>query len=96
MELEIIWSKRAATGYSNILSYLDEHWSQKEIKHFEDEVKRFLKNLSKQPYMLRKSEKMNIRRGPINKLTMLTYRIDEKRNQLQLINIRSARQKPII
>lgn len=95
MELEIIWSKRAAAGYSNILSYLDEHWSEKEVENFEEEIKRFFKNLSKQPYMLKESEKANIRKGPINKLTMLTYRVDEKKHQLQLITIRSTRKKPL-
>ncbi|MCK5277484.1 MAG: type II toxin-antitoxin system RelE/ParE family toxin [Cyclobacteriaceae bacterium] len=96
MELEIIWSKRAAAGYAKILKFLDEQWSQKEVENFEQEVKKFLKNLSKQPYMLKGSEKMGFRRGPINKLTMLTYRIIEKKNQLQLINIRGSRQKPLI
>lgn len=95
MELEIIWSKRAAAGYSNILSYLDEHWSQKEVENFEEEIKMFFTNLSKQPYLLRESEKTKIRKGPINKLTMLTYRVDEKKHQIQLINIRSTRQKPV-
>ncbi len=45
--------------------------------------------------MLKKSEKAGIRKGPINKLTMLTYRVDEKKHQLQLITIRSTRKKPL-
>jgi len=96
MELEIIWSKRAASGYAKILKYLDRQWTQKEVENFEQEVKKFLKNLSKHPYILRESEKMEFRKGPINKRTMLTYRIDEKKNLLQLINVRSTRQKPLI
>ena len=96
MELEIIWSKRAASGYAKILNYLDKQWSQKEVENFEQEVKKFLENLSKHPYILKESEKMGFRRGPINKHTMLTYRIIEKKNQLQLINIRGTRQKPLI
>lgn len=42
--------------------------------------------------MLRESEKIKIRKGPIN---MLTYRVDEKKHQIQLLNIRSTRQKPV-
>ena len=43
MELEIIWSKRAAAGYAKILKFLDEQWSQKEVENFEQEVKKFWK-----------------------------------------------------
>jgi len=35
MELEIIWSRRAASEYSKILKYLDEQWTEREVKAFE-------------------------------------------------------------
>jgi hypothetical protein len=41
MELEIIWSKRAAAGYSRILKYLDEKWTKREVENFEQEMKLF-------------------------------------------------------
>jgi len=31
MGLEIIWSKRAASGYAKILKHLDENWTAKEV-----------------------------------------------------------------
>ena len=95
MKLDIIWSRKAALGYSKILQYLDEEWTEREVKNFENEVNQFLKKLSTHPSILKGSKDTNLRRGPINKLTMLTYRVDEKKNQLQLINIRGARQKPM-
>ncbi|RLD53622.1 MAG: hypothetical protein DRJ05_16135 [Bacteroidetes bacterium] len=95
MELRIIWSKRAAAGYSRILKYLDENWTKKEVEHFEKEMKNFFNLLSKQPYILEESKIEGYRKGPINKLTMLTYRVNEKKNQIQLISIRSTRQKPL-
>jgi len=96
MELEIIWSKRAAKGYANILKYIDDNWTAKEVLKFEKDFSGFLKSLSKYPYMLKSSSKTGLRRGPINKLTILTYRVDLNKNQLQLINIRGARQKPLL
>ena len=96
MKLDIIWSKKAALGYSEILQYLDKEWTEREVKNFEIEVNQFLNKLSKYPSILKGSKKTNLRRGPINKLTMLTYRVDEKKNQLQLINIRGARQQPLL
>jgi len=95
MELEIIWSKRAAAGYSGILEYLDEKWTKREVENFEQEMKMFFITLSKQPNILEESKIKGYRKGPINKLTMLTYRVKEKKNQIQLINIRGTRQKPL-
>ena len=94
MELEIVWSKKAASGYSEILKYLDKKWTIREVKNFEVEVDHFLRNLSKFSSLLKESKKTGLRKGPINKLTILTYRVNQSKNQLQIINIRSSRQYP--
>lgn len=62
MELEIIWSKRAATGYSKILKYLDQNWTQKEVEHFEQETGKFFHTLSQQSYILEESKKKRIQK----------------------------------
>ncbi len=73
MELDIVWSKKAIDGYAQILKYIDENWSQKEVSKFEKQVNNFLLHLSKFPYILQNAPLKDIRRGPINKLTVLTY-----------------------
>lgn len=90
----IFWSRRALIGYAAILNYLDENWTQKEIGKFEKELAEFLSLLSQNPKVLQ-SIKGEIRRGPINKLTILTYQVDFNKEEIYLLNIRSARQKPI-
>ena len=95
MGLDIIWSRRAAKGYSKILRYLDENWTSKEVENFENEVRKFLDNLSEHPHILEKSRKNNWRQGPINKHTMLTYSVNKKKNRLELMAIRSTKQKPL-
>ena len=37
--------------------------------------------------------KRNLYRGPINRLTILTYRINRRRNIIELVNIRPAKQE---
>ena len=96
MALDIIWSKKAAAGYSRILLHLDENWTAKEVSKFEKEISKFLNTLSKHPHLLEESKTTGIRKGPINKLTILTYRVALQENQIQLINISGARQKPLI
>ena len=97
MGLEIIWTPQAAKGYAQILLYLDEQWTTNEVLSFENEVKQFLEQLSTYPKILKTFDARNkLRRGPINKHTILTYRIDSRSKQIQLINIYSSRQNPMI
>jgi hypothetical protein len=60
------------------------------------ETNKFFENLVLHPELLRKSARhKNLHRGPINPLTILTYRIKPHKKQIELINIRGARQKPL-
>lgn len=96
MALEIVWTKRAETGYAKIIEYLETHFTEKEIRKFVRESHRFFELLSQYPEMLESSKKQKyVRRGPINKHTILTYRIKPRKRQIELINIRSSRQKPL-
>lgn len=95
MALKIYWTLQAEKGYDDIINYLAEKWTDREIQHFIDETKRFLDLLSKNPYLLQSSStRKNIYRGPVNSLTIVTYRIKPQKKVIELLNIRSARQKP--
>ena len=96
MALRIIWSIRAEQGYARIVRYLEENWTEKEVSVFVQETMHFLSLLSENPKMLQKSTKgRNLYRGPITRLTMLTYRIKPRKKIIELVNIRSTRQKPL-
>jgi plasmid stabilization system protein ParE len=95
MAFEIIYSKAAASGYARILKYLDENWTEQEVHNFEQQVKDYMAKLSKYPYLLKASQKSGYRQGPINKLTLITYKVDENKNQLRVLRIRGTKQKPI-
>jgi plasmid stabilization system protein ParE len=96
MALKIIWSKRAEQGYDRIVRYLIENWSEKEVKMFVQETSKFLDLLIENPRILQKSQtRKNLFRGPMNRLTMITYRIYPRKKVIEIVNIRSTRQKPI-
>ena len=96
MALKIIWSKRAEQGYDRIVTYLLTNWSEKEVKLFIQETSNFLELLSENPEILQKSTgKKNLFRGPMNRLTMITYRLYPRKQVIELVNIRSTRQKPM-
>jgi uncharacterized DUF497 family protein len=63
---------------------------------FIDETDRFFEVLMVHPEILQKTRgKTNVYRGPINRLTILTYRVKPLKKEIQLISIRGARQKPL-
>lgn len=96
MALTLVWTKRAIQGYDKIVSYLEQHWTEREIRNFIQESDEFFKLLSEYPELLQKTSRYkNIYRGPMNKFTIITYRVRPRKNQIELINIRAARQKPV-
>lgn len=93
MALKILWTPQAEKGYDNIINYLAEKWTDREIKSFIQETKQFLDLLSRNPHLLQASlTRKNIYRGPINPLTIVTYRIKPQKKVIELLNIRGARQ----
>ena len=88
--------KRASAGYDRIINYLQENWTNRETVNFIAETDKFFELLVQHPEILQKTSKhKNVYRGPINRLTILTYRVKPKSGQIELINVRSARQKPL-
>lgn len=95
MALKITWTPQAQKGFDKILSYLVENWTEREVKQFVHEMFDFIEKLSHYPYLLRESSSRKLRRGPINKYTILTYRVKPRKNEIQLLNIRGSKQKPL-
>ncbi len=96
MALKIIWSRRAEQGYDRIVGYLIDNWSEKEVRIFIQETSKFFELLSENPNMLQKSSgRKNLYRGPMNRLTMITYRLYPRKKVIELVDIRSSKQKPL-
>jgi plasmid stabilization system protein ParE len=96
MALDIIWTKRAEKGYAEIIDYLSKNFTEKEIRKFVRQTHQFFDLLAQYPQMLGSTQRYkNLHRGPINKYTILTYRVKPKEHQIELINIRSTRKIPI-
>lgn len=95
MAFEIVWTERAIIGYEEVVTYLKTHWTDHEVGNYVRETQEFLTLLSDYPYLLQKTSKYkNVHRGPLNKLTIITYRVKISKNQIEIINIRDARRKP--
>ena len=96
MAVELVWSKRADQGYARIVKYLEDEWTGKEVQNFVRETKHFFDLLKKNPRILEPSRNFkDLYRGPINRLTILTYRYTPLKKEIILVNIRDTRKKPL-
>jgi len=94
--LALVWTKRAIHGYDKIVRYLEEHWTDKEVRNFIHESEEFFTLLGEYPELLQKTTRhKNVYRGPMNKFTIITYRVKPRKKQIELIHIRGARQKSL-
>lgn len=55
MSYTIIWSPRARTTYYQILDYLDENWTFREIEQFIDRTEQALSHISRNPALYQHS-----------------------------------------
>lgn len=95
MAVEIIWTKRAEKGFNSIIEYLVENWTEREIETFVKQSFHFFDLLSEHPELLQKSDKKNIYRGAMDNHNILTYRFKPRKKQIELVNIRPAKRRPI-
>lgn len=96
MAVKLIWSKRADQGYAGIVKYLEDEWTDREVQNFVRETRHFFELLKQNPRLLEPTGSHNdLYRGPINRLTILTYRYKPRKKEIVLINIRDARKKPL-
>ena len=96
MALELFWTKRASKGYDRTVKYLEENFTDREVKNFVKSSNDFFELLKLYPDLLATSSKMkNVHRGPINNYTILTYRVKPRKKLIELINIRESRKKPL-
>lgn len=90
---KIIWSRRAYNNLGKIIRYLEENWTEKEIRSFSVELERCLKIIGINPETFPKSNlKPLLRKVVINKQNTLYYSVVG--NTVKLVNIFDTRQDP--
>ncbi|MEN0056339.1 MAG: type II toxin-antitoxin system RelE/ParE family toxin [Mucilaginibacter sp.] len=90
---EIVWTPKAVETFSKRITYLEEHWSEKEIFKFTTRVNEYLETLKTQPLMFRKSIRLkHTHIGVIVKQVSLVYRIKPRSKKIELIAFIDNRQ----
>ena len=90
---KIVWSDEALSNLKNILTYLENNWSKKEINKFATLLDRQLNRIQNNPFLFAESEsRSTIRKSVLTKQVSIYYRIKNK--TVELISLFDNRQNP--
>jgi plasmid stabilization system protein ParE len=92
MVKEIRWTKEARDTFENVVRYLDQNWTEKEITAFIRSSNKVIDFITEYPNMFRKTTKPNVREALITSQNLLIYKIYSK--QIDLLVFWDTRKNP--
>jgi plasmid stabilization system protein ParE len=94
MVLNVRWTPESEDTFSDIINYLEQEWTEKEIRKFAQKTQKIVSKIAKNPRMFKASGKVEIRRAVITKQTSLFYHINEVSNLITLLAFWDNRKNP--
>jgi len=80
------WSLEAQTNLNTIVTYLENEWTEKEVRHFSERLEEQLSILSRTPEVYKKSlRKASLRECQITPHNTLFYSHDDERLYIAMI-----------
>ncbi|HSM47087.1 MAG TPA: type II toxin-antitoxin system RelE/ParE family toxin [Draconibacterium sp.] len=94
MALNVRWTSESEDTFSDIINYLEQEWTEKEIRKFAQKTQKIILQIAKNPKMYKATGKEEIRRAVITKQTSLFYHINEVSNLITLLAFWDNRKNP--
>ena len=94
MAMKISWSPEAEATFSAILNYLEEEWSEKEIRNFVAKTNKVINRISRDPKLFIAFGEEEVRKAVITKQSSLFYSIDNQNEQIILLSFWDNRKNP--
>ena len=93
--MKVLWTHKAIKSFNKIVDFLNERWTKKEIDAFAEQTDKVIEQISENPYMFVATEnRKNVRKGMVNKLVSLFYRVKPRKKEIELIKFHDNRQDP--
>jgi len=89
---KILWTDHALKELEQSIEYLENNFTEKEIKKLAKEIEKIICLIENNPKIFPESESINIRRVIILKFNTLYYRIVD--NNIEILSFFSNRQNP--
>jgi plasmid stabilization system protein ParE len=94
MAYKIIWSPQAELTFENVINYLSENWTIKQVENLLSRTNKLIGLISKNPFLFRGSEKQKIHEVLVTKHNLLLYQINETELKVELLAFFDTRQNP--
>ncbi len=89
---KVIWSVEAVENLERIIQYLQENWTEKEIKKFLKKLEKTISIIKKQPLSFPKSQYIEARKLVLSKQTTIFYKVYA--DAIYIVTIFDSRQNP--
>lgn len=90
---KLMWSDRAISDLKNIIVYLTENWTRKEIQNFVRKLDKRIDLISASPNLFpRSAKRKNVRRSVLTKHTVIYYMTAD--NIVTIVTLFDPRQNP--
>jgi plasmid stabilization system protein ParE len=94
MAYKVIWSPQAELTFENVITYLTENWTNKQIENLLVRTNKLINLISKNPFLFKGSVKQNMHEVLITKHNLLLYQINETELKVELLAFFDTRQHP--
>ena len=94
MAYKVIWSMQAEITFENVIDYLAEYWTNKQIENLIIRTDELIHLISKNPFLFRGSEKQNVHEVLVTKHNLLLYQINNTEKKVELLAFFDTRQNP--
>ena len=93
--MTVRWSPLARNSFQEIVKYLHDNWTLREVERFVHRVESVVVRIQKDPYLFQASyKKTSIRRAIISKQITLFYRISKSKKESVLLLFWDNRRNP--
>ena len=89
---KLVWTEESLENIKGIIKYLEDNWTEKEIKKFVRKLDHILNLIQNNPKLFPKADPINLRKAVVTKQVSLYYRIE--RREVHLLSLFDTRQHP--
>jgi len=90
---KINWTDNALSELKNTFEYLENNWTEKELRKLSNEIEKTVNLISNNPNLFPLSENRNVRKAVVKKLNTIYYRW-ESGEIVEILSFFSNRQNP--
>jgi plasmid stabilization system protein ParE len=93
--LKIKWTPQSEKGLERVLKYLEDNWTVNEILQLEKNIAQVTKQISVNPDLFPKSViYKTLHKAIVDKNNYMVYRVNSKKDCIEIINFRGTKQYP--